>query len=100
MIYLIRGDEHERAICETEGKAQALEAQGWRRATAAEHAERWGRADAASLIRMAGERREAPLPPSEPSTGGAMVEVGKPARVYRVGNWTIPERYLPSGFFD
>lgn len=50
MIYLCRG--HERAVCETEARAQAREAQGYRRCSAEVHRGLWRRFDQITLMQM------------------------------------------------
>ena len=53
MIYLCRG--HERAVCETEERAAAREAQGYQRCSAEAHRVLWAVANIADRARITGE---------------------------------------------
>ncbi len=53
MIYLCR--DHERAVCETEERAAAREAQGYRRCSAEAHRALWTIANIADRARITGE---------------------------------------------
>lgn len=54
MIYLCR--DHERAVCETEARAQAREAQGYRRCSAEAHRVLWTIANIEDRARIVGEQ--------------------------------------------